>query len=37
MKTVQASSRICVFPHFYNTPEEIDRFFAILREERSRA
>ncbi len=28
---------IRVSPHFYNTPEEIDRFFAILREERSRA
>ena len=23
-------------PHFYNTPEEIDRFFEILREERIR-
>jgi selenocysteine lyase/cysteine desulfurase len=27
---------IRVSPHFYNTPEEIDGFFAILREERSR-
>ncbi|MCL5885391.1 MAG: aminotransferase class V-fold PLP-dependent enzyme [Deltaproteobacteria bacterium] len=27
---------IRVSPHFYNTPEEIDRFFAILREERTR-
>jgi len=28
---------IRVSPHFYNTPEEVDRLFAILREERSRA
>jgi len=27
---------IRVSPHFYNTPEEIDRFFDILFEERSR-
>jgi selenocysteine lyase/cysteine desulfurase len=31
------SGGIRVSPHFYNTPEEIDRFFAILREERSRS
>jgi len=30
------SGGIRVSPHFYNTPEEIDRFFEILREERSR-
>jgi len=31
------SRNLRVSPHFYNTPEEIDRFFAILREERRRA
>jgi selenocysteine lyase/cysteine desulfurase len=28
---------IRVSPHFYNTPEEIDRLFALIREERARA
>ena len=28
---------IRVSPHFYNTPEEIDRLFDVLREERARA
>jgi selenocysteine lyase/cysteine desulfurase len=28
---------IRVSPHFYNTPEEIDRLFSLIREERARA
>jgi len=30
------SGGIRISPHFYNTPEEIERFFDILAEERGR-